>query len=383
MMTWRSRFGAMAMCALSLAPSAVGAAADPVRFHTLKVDILVETLATGLDHPWAVEPLPDGRILVTERSGSLRIFSDGKLSPPLRGIPKLYADVQGGLLDVAVPPDFARTHLLYFTATQPFHHGIGVIVFRAKLAGASGWLADAKVIFHSSRPDIVDHNFGARIAIVPDGSLFVTIGDQARQALAQDFHDDRGSVIHINGDGSIPAENPFADGKSALPELWSKGHRNPQGITYDATDHRIYTVEHGPKGGDELNAPEPGKNYGWPLITYGVDYDDRKVGIGTSAAGLEQPLHYWDPSIAPSSVIVYRGAMFPEWHGDFLVTALKFELISRLERDEGGVIRSEERFLTESFGRLRDIKEAPDGSLLVVTDDDDGALLRISRAPTP
>ena len=342
---------------------------------------MVETLATGLDHPWAVEPLDNDTFLVTERSGRLRIVRDGKLSKPVKGVPKLYADVQGGLLDVAVSPDFAKDHMLFFTATQPFNHGIGVIVFRAKLAGGGAWLADAKTIFHSSAPGIVDHNFGARIAVARDGSLFVTIGDQAREALAQDLHDHRGAVVHINRDGSIPQNNPYRDGATALPEIWSKGHRNPQGIAFDSKDGRLYTVEHGPKGGDELNMPEAGKNYGWPVISYGVEYDGSKVGVGHAAPGMEQPVHYWDPSIAPSSLIIYRGAMFPEWDGDVLVTALKFELLTRLERDVSGKVVSEERMLEGSYGRLRDIKEAPDGSLLIVTDEDDGRLLRISRAP--
>jgi glucose/arabinose dehydrogenase len=366
---------------LALSGFSTALAIEPVRYPTEKVDVMVETLATGLDHPWAVEPLDNDTFLITERSGHLRLFHDGKLSPPVKGLPKLYADVQGGLLDVAVSPDFASDRTLFFTATQPFNHGIGVMVFRARLSGNGTLLADTKVIFRSSRPQIVDHNFGARIAIAPDGSLFVTIGDQARDALAQDPHDHRGTVIHINRDGSIPENNPFRDGVNGLPEIWSIGHRNPQGITFDTSNNTLYTVEHGPKGGDELNTPEAGRNYGWPVISYGVDYDGKKIGIGTEAPGMEQPAYYWDPSIAPSSVIVYRGAMFPEWNGNFLVTALKFELIARLDRNADGKITAEEHILTEDYGRLRDLKEAPDGSILAVTDDDDGALIRISRAP--
>jgi glucose/arabinose dehydrogenase len=375
---WSARFGAALLGVFSSLPAHAG---ELVRYPTSKVNITVETLATGLDHPWAVEPLDERTLIITERSGALRVFRDGKLSKPVKGLPKLYADVQGGLLDVAVSPDFAADHTLFFTATEPFDHGIGVIVFRSKLAGDGAWLAETKVIFRSSKPQIVDHNFGSRIAIAPDGSLFVTIGDQAREKQAQDAFDDRGSVIHINRDGSIPENNPYRDGVDGLPEIWSIGHRNPQGIAFDQADHRLYTVEHGPKGGDELNAPEAGKNYGWPVITYGVDYDGSKIGIGTEAIGMEQPIYYWDPSIAPSSLIIYRGAMFPEWDGSFLVTALKFELIARLERDENGKIVSEERILTDDYGRLRDIKEAPDGSIVAVTDEDDGALIRIARAP--
>jgi glucose/arabinose dehydrogenase len=210
----------------------------------------------------------------------------------------------------------------------------------------------------------------------------VTIGDQAREKLAQDRFDHRGSVIHINADGSIPVDNPYEDSEEGLPEMWSYGHRNPQGITFDA-DGSLLTVEHGPKGGDELNHPEPGKNYGWPVISYGTGYDDKTVGIGTTAPGMEQPVHYWDPSIAPSSVLVYHGAMFPEWNGDVLVSALKFELISRLTRDASGRVIGEERFLTELVGRIRDLKQASDGALLAITDDDNGLLIRISRMGEP
>lgn len=360
-----------------LVAAGIHAFAEPLVVPSEKATLFVETLADGLDHPWSVETLPDGALLITERSGHLRIYRDGKLSE-VKGLPKLYTDVQGGLLDVALSPDFENDHMVFFTATQAYDHGIGTIVFRAKLAGNGGWLANSKVIFRSSKPEIVDHNFGARIAFAPDGSLFVTIGDQAREAKAQDPFDHRGSVIHINRDGSIPDNNPFKDGAKGLPEIWSIGHRNPQGIGFD-NDGLLYTVEHGPKGGDEINHPEPGKNYGWPVISYGSGYNNEKIGRGTLAPGMEQPVHYWDPSIAPSSLLIYRGAMFPEWQGDIFVSALKFELITRLTRDASGKIVSEERLLTERFGRIRDIKEAPDGALLAVTDADNGLLIRISR----
>ena len=350
--------------------------------QTEKVRIKVETLAEGLDRPWSVEPLPDGTLLITERTGHLSVYRDGKLTR-VKGLPKLYVDVQGGLLDAAPSPDFEQDRTVFFTATQPYDSGIGTIVFRARLARNGGWLTQTKVIFRSSRPDIVDHNFGSRIAFAADGTLYVTVGDQAREKRAQDPFDHRGSVIHINPDGSIPADNPFRDGVKGLPEIWTIGHRNPQGITFDSADGILYTVEHGPKGGDEINRPDPGRNYGWPVTTYGTDYNNSKIGVGTSAPGMEQPVHYWDPSIAPSAMLVYRGAMFPEWNGDFLVSALKFELISRLSRDGAGRIAGEERILTEAFGRIRDIKVAPDGALLAVTDDDNGLLIRISRMEKP
>lgn len=357
------------------------AIADPLIIPTEKVTLFVETLAEGLDHPWAIESLPDGGLLITERSGHLKLYRDGKLSQ-IKGMPTVWAKVQGGLLDVALSKDFQKDGILFFTATQDYEGGIGTVVIRAKLSRNDGWLSHIKTIFRSVRPDPVDHNFGSRIAVAPDGSLFVTVGDQAREKLAQSTFDHRGSVIHINPDGSIPATNPFRDGVNGLPEIWSYGHRNPQGIAFD-TDGTLFTVEHGPKGGDELNHPEPGRNYGWPIISYGVDYNDKKIGIGTTAPGMEQPVHYWDPSIAPSAVLVYHGAMFPEWNGNVLVSALKFELVSRLTRDADGRITGEERLLTEQFGRIRDLKEAADGALLAVTDDDNGLLIRISRMEKP
>jgi aldose sugar dehydrogenase len=371
--------GAVILALAGFAP--IPGIAEPLVVPTEKVTLFVETLATGLDHPWAVEPLPDGALLITERSGHLRLYRDGRLTQ-IKGMPLVWAKVQGGLLDVALSKDFQNDHTVYFTATQDYDGGIGTVVIRAKLAGDGGWLSHARTIFRSAKPDPVDHNFGSRIAVAPDGSLFVTIGDQAREMLAQSRFDHRGSVIHINGDGSIPDDNPFRDGVDGLPEIWSYGHRNPQGITFD-TDGTLITVEHGPKGGDELNHPEAGKNYGWPIISYGTDYNGKKIGIGTQAPGMEQPIHYWDPSIAPSSVLIYHGAMFPEWKGNVLTSALKFELISRMTRDAAGRITSEERLLTEQFGRIRDLTEAPDGALLAVTDDDNGLLIRISRMQQP
>lgn len=240
-------------------------------------------------------------------------------------------------------------------------------------------LTDVKRILLMNKLSRGNIQYGARIAIARDGSLFVSLGDRGEQDRAQDFHDDAGSIIHIEADGSIPANNPFKDGKGALPEIWSKGHRNPQGITFDTATNKLYTAEHGARGGDEINTPEAGKNYGWPVISYGVNYSGTKIGIGTAKAGMEQPLFYWDPSIAPGAIAVYRGKMFPEWNGDLLVTALKFQLLSRLSRDGSGKITERERMFEGEFGRMRDITVAPDGALLITTDEDDGALLRVSR----
>lgn len=224
-------------------------------------------------------------------------------------------------------------------------------------------------------------HFGSRIAIAGDGSLFFGIGDRGERNRAQDMRDHAGAILHIEPDDSIPADNPYKDGKAGLAELWSKGHRNPQGITIDPANGQLLTVEHGARGGDEINMPEPGKNYGWPVITFGKDYSGVKIGVGQAADGYEQPIHYWDPSIAPGAIDVYRGAMFPEWNGNLLVAALKDELLTRLERDESGAVIAEEQLFEGEFGRIRDVKVAPDGSILMLTDGDDGALLRVSASP--
>ncbi|MDL2397377.1 PQQ-dependent sugar dehydrogenase [Rhizobium mayense] len=355
-------------------------AAPAKTIDTQKVKVKVETIASGLNHPWAVEVLPDGAYLVTERPGHMRIIRDGKVSAPITGLPDVYAHGQGGLLDVALDPKFASNRTIYFTASIAENGGSGTAVFRAVLSPDERRLTDVKRIFVMNKMSRGDLQYGSRIAIAKDGSLFVSLGDRFEQDRAQDFHDDAGSIIHIGPDGSIPADNPFRDGVKALPEIWSKGHRNPEGITFDAADSKLYTVEHGPKGGDEINTPEAGKNYGWPVISYGRNYDGTKVGIGTAKQGMEQPIFYWDPSIAPGAIAVYRGRMFPEWKGDFLVAALKFKLLSRLDRDGSGKVTERERMFNGDFGRLRDVLVAPDGALLITTDEDDGALLRVSRA---
>ncbi|WP_246703993.1 PQQ-dependent sugar dehydrogenase [Rhizobium sp. P38BS-XIX] len=367
----------MAGVLLSVTP-VLAASAQTIK--TQRIDLKVETIAAGLNHPWAVEALPDSAYLVTERPGRMRLVRDGKISAPLAGLPDVYARGQGGLLDVALDPKFSSNRTLYFTASMAGDGGSGTAVFRAKLSPDEKQLTDVTRIFLMNKLSRGNIQYGSRIAVARDGSLFVSFGDRGEQDRAQDFHDDAGSIIHINADGSIPADNPFKDGKRALPEIWSKGHRNPQGITFDGETHTLYTAEHGAKGGDEINTPEAGKNYGWPVISYGVNYNGTKIGVGTTKPGMEQPRFYWDPSIAPGAIVVYRGKMFPEWNGDFLVTALKFQLLSRLTRDANGKITEQERMFDDKFGRMRDITVAPDGALLITTDEDQGTLLRVSRA---
>ncbi|RFB91866.1 hypothetical protein B5K08_16390 [Rhizobium leguminosarum bv. trifolii] len=353
-------------------------AADTV--NTQDLAVRVDKLADGLDHPWAVEVLPDGAYLVTERPGRMRIIREGKVSDPIGGVPKVSARGQGGLMDVALSPDFATSRKLYFTAAIANGQGSGTEAFSATLSADETRLDAVLPVFTMQRFTSGNIQYGSRIAIARDGSLFISVGDRGDRDRSQDWRDDAGSIIHINADGSIPADNPFKDGGKALPEIWSKGHRNPQGITFDSKDGKLYTVEHGARGGDEINQPEAGKNYGWPIITYGRDYSGAEIGEGTAKEGLEQPLHYWDPSIAPGALTVYRGAMFPEWDGNFLVAALKFQLLSRMQRDESGAFVAEERLFEGEYGRIRDVIVAPDGALLMVTDEDNGALLRVSRA---
>jgi glucose/arabinose dehydrogenase len=348
---------------------------------TQEVSVDVEVLATGLDHPWGVEVLPDGALLVTERSGALRLLRDGSVSRPISGLPQVEARGQGGLLDVALANDFADSRTLFLSYSTRSQDGLGTAIARARLSADGGALADVEEIFRMNRFTGVGRHFGSRIAVAPDGTLFFTIGDRGDADRAQDMNDHAGAVLRINPDGSIPQDNPFANGGGA-PELWSKGHRNAQGLGFDPETGVLYAVEHGARGGDEINRPEPGLNYGWPVISYGRHYSGGEIGVGIAAEGYEQPVHYWDPSIAPGGMTVYRGGMFPEWDGDLLVAALKYQMLVRLDLDpEAGDVLREERLLKGDYGRIRDVIVAPDGALVMVTDDDNGAVLRLSRTP--
>jgi glucose/arabinose dehydrogenase len=364
----------VSVLAMSVATSA--SAEEPREFRAGDVTIEVATVAGGLEHPWSVEVLPDGAFIVTERPGRMRIVRNGEVGRPLSGLPPIAAVGQGGLLDVALAADFSQSRQLFFTAATPGRGGQGTGVFSARLSQDETRLEDVRRIFLMNKPTGAGQHFGSRIAIAADGSLFFGIGDRGDPDRAQDPADHAGKILRINADGTPSSANPAGQ---ALPEVWSSGHRNPQGIVIDPADDRLFTVEHGARGGDEINAPEAGNNYGWPVISYGKHYSGAEIGIGQSADGYEQPLHYWDPSIAPGALAIYRGAMFPEWEGDFLVAALKYQLIARIERNDDGSIGSEERILQGEYGRIRDVKVAPDGSILLVTDEEDGQLLRITR----
>lgn len=338
-------------------------------------------IAEGLDHPWALGFLPDGRMLVTERSGQLRVVHNGVVGEPIAGTPEVYNRGQGGLLDLALAPDFASTGRIYLTFSEPaqsaaLQRGQGTAVLSAKLVleGDSGRLEDSQVIFRMNKFTNTNRHFGSRVVIGNDGNLFVTLGERGDQDRAQDFGDLAGAIVRIAPDGAVPSDNPRPEGWA--PELWSKGHRNPQGATLRA-DGTLFTVEHGARGGDEVNMPRPGANYGWPVITYGVDYSGVSIGEGTEKEGLEQPLHYWDPSISPSGLDFYDGDLLPAWQGDLLAGGLSGQLMVRLDV-EGDTIVGEERLFAGQLGRIRDVRVGPDGAIYLLTDEDNGRLIRVA-----
>lgn len=356
--------------------------AHAAEIKTDEVTVDAEILVGGLNHPWGLDFLPDGEALVTERDGRLLLVTADRKLIEVEGLPTIAIGGQAGLLDVAAAPDFARSKMIYFSYSDYSDEGSGTAVARAKLArdGQKARLDGLQVVFAMSKKTNAGVHFGSRLVFHPDGTLFVTMGDRGDRDRAQDFGDHAGAVIRINRDGSVPSDNPYLGQEGVLPELWSKGHRNPQGAVFDPVSQSVWVVEHGARGGDELNRPEAGKNYGWPVISYGRHYSGFKIGVGTEAPGYEQPVWYWDPSIAPSGLAVYDGEMFPEWKGDFLVGALKFRLLVRLDRKQDNTIGKEERMFAKRFGRIRDVNIAPDGSIWLLTDESDGAIVRISRA---
>jgi glucose/arabinose dehydrogenase len=338
----------------------------------------VVTVARGLEHPWGLAFLPDGRMLVTERPGRLRIVTpDGRLSAALDGVPRVFARGQGGLLDVALSPGFAQDRLVYLSFSEPGGPGGGTAVARGRL-GERG--LDGTEVIWRQQPKVAGNNhWGSRLVWRPDGTLFVTLGDRYQYAeQAQDLSTTLGKVVRINADGSVPPDNPFVGRKDARPEIWSYGHRNVQAAALDA-DGQLWTVEHGARGGDELNHPQPGRNYGWPVITYGVDYSGARIGIGTAAPGMEQPVYYWDPVIAPSGATFYSGTAFGDWRGDLLVGSLQPGRLVRLRLRDGRVVL-EERYVIDPGERVRDVVQGPDGMIYLLTDRPNGRLVRLEPA---
>ncbi len=346
-------------------------------FQSSDYALKLVTITDGLRNPWGMAFLPDGRMIVTEREGDVRLVTmDGEKSRPLEGVPKAYVGGQGGLLDVALDPNFAENNLLYISFSEPGPGGAGTAVLRALLDIDRHSLSDGKIIFRQEPKTGGGRHFGSRLVFAPDGTLFITIGDRGERDRTQDFTINRGQVVRINPDGTIPANNPFVGVAGRRPEVWSYGHRNPQGAARHPQTGRVWTVEHGARGGDEINLPEAGKNYGWPVISYGRHYSGGEIGVGTQKAGLEQPLYYWDPSIAPSGMAFYTGDAFPKWRGDLFIGSLKFGLLVRLGLD-GTRITHEERLLDGLDDRVRDIRQGPDGLLYLLTDDYDGRILRL------
>jgi glucose/arabinose dehydrogenase len=334
------------------------------------------TVASGLDHPWGMAFLPEGGVLITERDGALRLLKGGALEP-VAGVPEVAASGQGGLLDVALHPDFASNRFVYLSYAGPGEDGAATTVARARLG--DGALDELEVIFRAAPEIRSSKHFGSRLLFDRAGYLYVTAGERGSGARAQDLSQHPGSVLRLNDDGSVPEDNPFVGRAGALPEIFAYGHRNPQGMALHPETGAIWTQEHGPRGGDEVNIERPGANYGWPVITYGIDYSGAPVGEGTHKEGMEQPVHYWVPSIAPSGMAFYTGDAFPEWQGDLFVGALKFELLVRLELDGERVV-AEERLLEGEIGRIRDVEVGPDGFLYVLTDESDGGLYRLEPA---
>ena len=335
---------------------------------------LVE-VAKGLRNPWSLAWLPDGRMLVTEKVGKMRLIGrDGKVSAPIAGVPKVAYGGQGGLLDVVVDPEFKSNSTIFFSFSEAGNGGRGTAVARGVLE--KNQLRDVRIIWRQTPKSGGGIHFGSRIVIAPDGTLFVTIGDRGQRQRAQDPKVNRGQVIRINKDGTIPADNPFIGRDGYRPEIWSYGHRNPQGAALHPVTGKLWVVEHGARGGDEINMPKAGKNYGWPIISFGRHYSGRKIGVGTSKAGMEQPVYYWDPSIAPSGMAFYTGDKFPAWKGSLFVGALGYQLLARLTLDGAKVVK-EERILRKLGSRIRDVRQGPDGYIYVVTDGGSGKIYRL------
>jgi len=369
----RALIAAVALCAVS-APSLANQTKAPAAPTS---EVTVETVAEGLDHPWGFEFLPDGRIIVTERDGRMRLVgTDGQLSPPVAGVPEVFAQGQGGLLDVALAPDFESSSVIYFSYSEPRQDGNGTAVARARLNadGSAPRLEDVQVIFRQQPSYNGNVHFGSRIVPTPNGKLFVTLGERFQMKFAQDLSRDWGKVVRINEDGSVPEDNPFVGRQGARPEIWSYGHRNPQAASLHPETGELWIVDHGPRGGDEVNIVRKGLNYGWPVINYGRHYTGED--IPERREGMEQPLYYWDPSIAPSGMAFYTADRAPQWRGNLFVGALAGQHLARLVLD-GEQVTAEERLLTNLNQRIRDVKQGPDGAIYVATDSARGRILRV------
>jgi glucose/arabinose dehydrogenase len=347
-------------------------------FRTEKGVVVLETVAKNLENPWGLAFLPDGRMLVTERPGRIRVVGpDGTVSAPLTGVPAVSARNQGGLLDVAVDPDFAAGRRVYITFAEPREGGNGTSVAAMTLNAEATGFTDVRVIFRQQPTHNGGHHFGSRIVFDRSGAMFVALGDRYDlKDQAQNRANTLGKIVRINRDGSIPADNPGRAREGWSAAVWSIGHRNVQGAALHPVTGKLWTAEHGARGGDEINVPEAGRNYGWPVITYGRDYSGARIGEGAQKAGMEQPVFYWDPSIAPSGMAFYTGDRFPGWKGNVLIGALAGGVVARMTLD-GEKVVAEERMFAGTGNRFRDVRQGPDGFVYLLTDARDGKVLRL------
>lgn len=362
--------------------ASVSVSAQTQVFKSEAGNLQIETIATGLVNPWALAFLPDGRMLVTERPGRMRLITrDSKMSPPLAGVPKVAASGQGGLLDVIADRNFAQNRTIYFCYSDPVSGGAQTALARAVLdAGEAPKLENVQRIFQQKGPPSSGNHFGCRIVQMPDGNLFLTMGDHySARNEAQNLGNHIGKIIRIAPDGSVPKDNPFVGKQGAKPEIWSYGHRNSQGAALNPTSGKLWMHEHGPRGGDEINIPQPGRNYGWPVIGFGIDYSGAKIHEGTQKPGMEQPIVQWTPVIAPSGMAFYQGDLFPKWKGNAFIGGLATRILVRLELSGDKVVR-EERLLRDLNERIRDVRTGPDGALWLVTDNSAGRILRVTPA---
>ncbi len=376
------RFSRLTLACAAAALANCAVALDGVH-ETEEAAIQVDTLADGLDHPWGMAFLPDGSVLVTERPGQLRHLSpDGALSEPLSGVPEVDARGQGGLLDVEIDPDFEENRLVYLSFAEPGPDNTNsTAVARGALSDDASALENVEVIF-SQQPKLPStKHFGSRLVFDGEGHLFVTLGERSEEQFrdqAQDLDSHLGKIVRIHPDGSVPEDNPFVDQEGTLPEIWSYGHRNIQAAAMNPRSTVLWEIEHGPRGGDELNIVEPGENYGWPEVSHGVNYSGTPVGTGEATApGFVDPIYQWTPVIAPSGMTFYTGDAFPEWQGDLFVGGLASTALVRLELDGDSVVH-EERILNDAGRRIRDVVQGPDGALYLLTDQGNGEILRIS-----
>jgi glucose/arabinose dehydrogenase len=358
---------------------ATGTRGDNSSFASSAGQLEVQAVASGLVHPWSLAFLPDSRMLVTERPGRMRLVTpEGQLSPPLKGVPEVFASGQGGLLDVILDKSYAQNKTIYFCFAEPTGGGGRTAVARAKLNDGNGRLDEVKIIFRQEGPLSSGNHYGCRIVQANDGNLFVALGEHfSYRDEAQNLGNHLGKLIRITPDGSAPADNPFVGRSDAKAEIWSYGHRNEQGLAINPASGDLWEIEHGPRGGDEVNIIGKGKNYGWPVIGYGIDYSGAKIHDSTSKGGMEQPVKYWVPSIAPSGMTFYTAKLFPKWTGSLFTGALAGKMLVRLSLN-GNTVTGEERLLQNLNERIRDVRQGPDGALWLLTDNSAGRILRVS-----